>query len=144
MNFYPMSNLSKWHYRRSLAESPLQRRIAISLSTVVLVDLLGTSVGFSSAVWAKPRPSAPVVTSQTTKDGISPQPVEAVLANIQPKPSSRFSTGKATPTKIGGATPRQAVKQSSQAKTDRSLQGIAHLIDTDRQTDVSPVDRLIK
>lgn len=131
-----MSNLSKAHYRLSLAESPLQRRIAISLFTVVLVDLFGTSIGFSSAVSAKPRPSAAVVTSQTTKDRISPQPVEAVLANIQPKPSSRL--------KIGGAIPRPAVKQSSQVKTDRSLQGIAHLIDTDRQTDVSPVDRLIK
>jgi hypothetical protein len=129
MNFSPMSNLSKWHYRLSLAESPLQRRIAISLSTVVLVDLLGTSIGFSSAVSAKPRPSAPVVASQTTKDRISPQPVEAVLANIQPKPSSRSIS-------------RQA-KQSRQVKADR-FQGISHLIDPDRQTDVSPVDRLIK
>ena len=132
--------MSKWHYRLSLAE-PLQRRIAISLSTVVLVDLLGTSVGFSSAVSAKPRPSASVFSSQTTKDRISPQPVDAVLANLQPKPSSR--------SKIGGATLRQVAKPSSQAatrqaKTDRYFQGISHLIDTDRQTDVSPVDRLIK
>ncbi len=99
------------------------------------MNLLGTSIGFSAAVSAKPRPPAPVVTSQTTKDRISPQPVDAVLANLQPKPSVR--------SKVGGATPRQVVK-SSQVKTDRSFQGIAHLIDTDRQTDVSPVDRLIK
>jgi hypothetical protein len=126
MNFYPMSNLSKAHYRLS---------VAISLFTVVLVDLLGTSVSFSAPVSAKPRPSAPVVTSQAPKDRISPQPVEAVLANLQPKPSNRA--------KVGGATSRQVVK-SSQIKTDRSLQGISHLIDTDRQTDVSPVNRLIK
>ncbi|WP_295621440.1 hypothetical protein [Chamaesiphon sp. GL140_3_metabinner_50] len=134
-----MSNLSKSHYRLSLAE-PLQRRIAISLSTVVLVNLLVTSIGFSAAVSAKPRPSAPVVTSQTPKDRISPQPVEAVLANIQPKPSIR--------SKVLGATSRSVVKSSQsstrQVKTDRFFQGISHLIDTDRQTDVSPVDRLIK
>ncbi len=108
--------------------------MAISLSTVVLVDLLGTSLGFSAAVSAKPRPSAPVVTRQTTKDRISPQPVEAVLANLQPKPSVR--------SKVSGAAPRQAFTR--QIKTDRFFQGISHLIDTDRQTDVSPVDRLIK
>ncbi len=136
--------MSKWHYRLSMA---------ISLSTVVLVDLLGTSIGFSSAVWAKPRPSAPVVTSQLTNKAtangrISPQPVDAVLANIQPKPANRFSTREAAPTKIGGVSSRQVVKSSQaptrQVTTDRSFQGISHLIDTDRQTDVSPVDRLIK
>lgn len=126
--------MSKGHYRLSLAESPLQRRIAISLSTVVLVDLLGTSIGFSAAVSAKPRPSIPVVASQNTKDRISPQPVDAVLANIRSKPSNQ--------SKVGGATARQA--STRQIKTDRSFQGISHLIDTDRQTDVSPVDRLIK
>jgi hypothetical protein len=134
MNFSALSNLSAWHYRRAMA---------ISLSTVVLVDLLGTSIGFSSAVSAKPRPSAPVVTSQLTNkataNGRSPQPVDAVLANVQSKPSTR--------SKISGA-PRQVVKSSQaptrQVTTDRTFQGISHLIDTDRQTDVSPVDRLIK
>jgi hypothetical protein len=110
---------------------------AISLSTIVF--------GLMAPALAKPRPLASVATSQPTEkapkhNSVSATPLDAVLANIHPK--------RLSPAKVKRGH-QQAIVRAMQVykPKDRSLQGISHLTDTDRnfpKVNVSAVDRLIK
>jgi hypothetical protein len=114
--------------------------IAISLATVAF--------GFIAPAFAKPQPLASVVTSQPTdrsapkKSNGSAIPLDAVLANVRVKPSSpkiRRGVNHQPPT-------RSTRVKNVETTTDRSLQGISHLTDPDRnaqKTNVSAVNRLI-
>jgi hypothetical protein len=107
---------------------------AISLSTIVF--------GLMAPALAKPNPLASVITSQPTEkapkhNGVSATPIDAVLASVRPK------TLLPVKAKRGH---HQANVRAKQVKKDRSLQGISHLTDTDRnpqKVNVSAVDRLI-
>jgi hypothetical protein len=109
--------------------------IAISLSTIVF--------GLGKPALAKPHPLASVVTSQPTdkapkNNSVSTTPLDAVLANVRTKTS--------LPTKAKRVH-HQANVRAAQVKKDRSLQGISHLTDADRnfpKVNVSAVDRLSK
>ncbi|WP_309734156.1 hypothetical protein [Chamaesiphon sp. OTE_75_metabat_556] len=109
---------------------------AISLSTIVF--------GLMAPALAKPNPLASVVTSQPTEKtlkyhSVSATPLDAVLANIRPKALS--------PAKVKRGHQQANVRATQVRKPkDRSLQGISHLTDTDRnpqKVNVSAVDRLI-
>jgi hypothetical protein len=117
--------------------------IAISVSTV--------AIGLISPALAKPQQplSRAIVSQPTNKAPIniskSSTPLDAVLANVRPKPSVP---------KVKRVNSRQATARSKtvnnigrQGNTDPSLRGISHLTDADRDslnTNVSAVDRLIK
>ena len=91
---------------------------------------------------AKPNPLASIITSQTTgkapkTNSVSATPLDAVLANVRPKTSLPVKAKRGH---------QQASVRATQVKKDRSLQGISHLTDTDRnpqKVNVSAVDRLI-
>jgi hypothetical protein len=106
--------------------------IAISVSTV--------TIGPIAPAFANPQPLSSVISSQPTSQApirsISSTPLDAVLANVRSNPSL------STPVKRGKN--RQTVTRSKRVDNiDRSSRGISHLIDTDRNTNVSPVNRLI-
>jgi hypothetical protein len=109
---------------------------AISLSTIVF--------GLMAPALAKPHPLASVVTIQPTDkapktNSVSATPLDAVLASIRPK------TSPPTKVKRGHQQVNARAAQVNKPK-DRSLQGISHLTDTDRnqqKVNVSAVDRLI-
>jgi hypothetical protein len=109
--------------------------IAISLSTI--------GCGFIAPALAQPHPLASVVTSQPTdkapkNNSVSTTPLDAVLANVRPKIPLSTKAKRLH---------HQANVRAAQVKKDRSLQGISHLTDADRnapKVNVTAVDRLIK
>jgi hypothetical protein len=116
--------------------------ISVCIFTTLCAAPLGKGGGFGALVSAKPLPQSAVITSRAnlkapTKDRISPPPVDAVLANVRLKPSSPARVRR-TVTASGNRSSR-AVENDR----DRSMRGISHLIDTKRNTNVAPVNRLI-
>jgi hypothetical protein len=113
--------------------------------TVILAQPLGNyGSGVNSAVSAKPLPQPSAMVAQATtpnKDRISPPPVDAVLANVRVKPASQPKS-KRTVAPAAHRSSRKLVT-NRRDESNRSLRGISHLIDTDRNTNVAPVNRLI-
>jgi hypothetical protein len=119
--------------------------IAISISTI--------GFGPITSALAKPQPLASVVSSEPTANApknhsSSATPLDAVLANVRPtkvpphqvkRPHDRQAKDRSNPVHNSG-------RPIAKAK-DRSLEGISHLTDNDRdrqKVNVSAVDRLIK
>ena len=116
--------------------------ISVCVFTVLYALPLGEGGGFGTPVSAKPLSQSTVITSRANlkvppREQISPPPVDAVLANVRLKPSSPARV-KRTVTATGNRSSRAA-----QNDRDRSVHGIAHLIDPERNTNVAPVNRLI-
>jgi hypothetical protein len=115
--------------------------IAISVSTVAIG-------GFSCPLLANPQPkviSAQLVNKAPVRKGLSTSPVNPVLANI--RANSPLSKGKGSANRLVVTKSSQVPQSGRHTTTDRSLEGIAHFTDTDRdtqKTNVSAVDRLIK
>ena len=98
--------------------------------------------GFNSAVSAQPIAQALVITSKVPKkERISPPPVDAVLANVRVKPAIQ-PRSRRTVAPAAHRSSREIVT-NRRDDSDRSLRGISHLIDTERNTNVAPVNRLI-
>ncbi len=127
--------------------------IAISCSTLVLVELLSMSIASSYPVL--PKPQSKVVSQIGNKapatDDISPPPVEAVLASVKIKSSVLSKTGRTLSRQGANSKSISTVSRSSLAKktgrhisADRSLQGISNLTNIDRVNNVSAVNRLIE
>jgi uncharacterized ferritin-like protein (DUF455 family) len=103
---------------------PHQIGIAVSVLTLAIVS--------SSSVLAKPQiRSKVIVTSQLTRkvavmDNISPQPTEAILANVRLKASIQAKTNRVTRPKV--VNPRSVTHISA----DRSSSGISTFTNVDR------------
>lgn len=103
---------------------PHQIGIAVSVLTLAIVS--------SSSVLAKPQTrSKVIVTSQLTRkvavmDNISPQPTEAILANVRFKASIQAKTSRVTRPKV--VNPRSVTHISA----DQSSSGISTFTNVDR------------
>ncbi|WP_310489160.1 hypothetical protein [Chamaesiphon sp. VAR_69_metabat_338] len=119
--------------------------IALSLSTIAFAPLW--------PALANPRPLESVVTSQPTNkapknNSVSTTPLDAVLASVRAKtvPQIKAKGGRDRQMLSRPPHAQNSAHQATKAK-DRSLQGISHLTDTNRNSpkmNVSAVDRLIK
>jgi hypothetical protein len=119
--------------------------IALSLSTIAF--------GLISPALAQPDPLASVITSEPTdktpkNNGVSATPLDAVLASVRAKtvPLTKVKRGHDRQPLARPPHAHNSAHQAAKAK-NRSLQGISHLTDTDRNSpkvNVSAVDRLIK
>ncbi len=98
-------------------------------------------------VLAKPQNRSkvvkPIVTSQAgskvvVDDAISPQPVEAILANIRLKPSPAAQPKRTGHQKVVTAKSVTAVVTPHHVQADRSAQGIDRFIDTNQAQSQSP------
>ncbi|WP_309738247.1 MULTISPECIES: hypothetical protein [unclassified Chamaesiphon] len=90
--------------------------------------------GFQTSVAAKPLLQTAALGTQpptkATNDRISPPPVDAVLANVRLKSGSQPRAKRASVT-------------NRRNDANRSLRGISHFIDPDRNANLTPVNRFI-
>ena len=112
--------------------------IAISICTLAF--------GSSYPVIAQPKVATTIQTGSKASglDDVSPQPVEAVLANLKPRPSVRSTIRVPQRSAINRKSPIKITNSSRTANAGRSIPGISHLIETDRDPDFSAVNQLIK
>jgi hypothetical protein len=114
----------------------LRRYLWITISVSALAILA------SDRVLAKPQVRSkaikPVATSQTFQkvvvdDAISPQPIEAILANVRLKPAPANYPGRAVHQKV--VTTKSAttvVTPTRHVQADRSSQGVANFVGTNQ------------
>jgi hypothetical protein len=125
-------------------ETLRERQWFATLAFTVIFIQSFSICGFNLAVSAKPLPRSSVstnsVTSSSSLERISPPPVDAVLANVRSKPGSQSKVRK---TVVPAARSNRTIVTNQHDDANRSLRGISHLIDTQRNTNVAPVNRLI-
>ena len=131
-------------------DSPTERlRQRLWLSTLAFTVILAQSFsndgsGFYASVAAKPLlQTAALGTQPLTKvptDRISPPPVDAVLANVRLMSGSQPRAKRAA---IAGRSNRPIVTNRRNNGANRSLRGISHFIDPDRNANLTPVNRFI-
>ena len=119
----------------------LHHRIGIAVSVLTL------AIVSSSSVLAKPQiRSKVIITSQVTNkvavmDHISPQPIEAILANVRLKSSIQAKTGRVARPKVVNS------RSVTHISADRSSQGISTFTNTDQvnhpTNNSAGIDRLV-
>ncbi|WP_309738570.1 hypothetical protein [Chamaesiphon sp. OTE_20_metabat_361] len=111
--------------------------------TVIFTQPFGKDgSGFQTSVAAKPLLQTAALGTQpptnAPNDRISPPPVDAVLANVRLKPGSQ---PKAKRTLSTGTS--RTIVTNRRNDNNPSLRGISHFIDTDRNANLTPVNRFI-
>jgi hypothetical protein len=104
--------------------------IAISVAMLVMMS--------SSPVFAKPQPKSQVmvisqaVAKASVIDGISPQPIEAILASVKLRQTSQPKAKKAIARPVAAKSELRMIKTDYYINADRSSRGIESFINVDR------------